>query len=590
MRLLAHRTGMANAPENSMTGFKQCFIDGAIGIECDITFIHGEPFVWLDGMEKHLEIPCKSLHELSLDEIRALKRKDCNETILTINDLFAFIKQYPTRVYLDIKYYSKDVGGELKTIPDDLITAVIDKIIQPAKEKRLCHKLGFVTFNGGIKLLKAVKKEDEEIATSLIVLSPWGKIAKHAKYLDSISIGWKYINHWKFSLRGLKKIIKKAKANKIWVYGGIANSEKEIRWLLKRDVDGIWTDDIPSVKAFFQKHHKKRRIEMHQKRRILITGSEGYLASELVKRLKADDCVEKIIGIDIKNESVQEDEKYSYIKMSVLDTDFADKLMLEDFDTIIHTAWTFNPTHDVSAQDKLDIVGTLSVLEVAERKKIKHLVYLGSTTGYGPMPENPLEAPFLKEEDWSINSKKRKSVSYRYAKNKAIVDEMIQKFEKEHPETNVFWVRASIVVGPNTKNIVSYIAESPFTLGIFMFRVMGYDPPMQFLSEYDMNEILYRACMEHWSGVVNVAGSGVVKYSEMIQIMGKRELCLPSWILYPATELLWRLRLFKFPSSLLGLIRYPWMTDTNKLRKKYNYEVRYSSRDALEHFISKKVD
>ena len=142
------------------------------------------------------------------------------------------------------------------------------------------------------------------------------------------------------------------------------------------------------------------------KRRILITGSSGYLATQLIKKLLKNSAVEMVIGVDIQGPSVSSD-KYTHIKMSVTDNRFVGKLMQKVFDTIIHMAWTFNPIHDTTKQDATDITGTSHILELSEQTKAS-VIYVGSSTCYGQLPENPLEAPFLQEDDWSNNAEKEK--------------------------------------------------------------------------------------------------------------------------------------------------------------------------------------
>lgn len=317
-------------------------------------------------------------------------------------------------------------------------------------------------------------------------------------------------------------------------------------------------------------------------RKILITGSSGYLGQQLIKNLAETPLVEKIIGFDLREPKVCPD-RFCFIKGSILDRNFEEVVLAEKPDTVVHGAWTFNPTHDLLLQDCVDLGGTLKVLYAALKGGVKNFVYLGSTTCYGALPENPSEEPFLKEEDWVRHSAKRMSTSYRYARNKALIDLLFQILQ--HPSgclMDIFWIRGSIAVGPNTNNIVSHLARSPFTFGQYMFRVAGCDPPMQFISEYDMVEILYRAVRDRWGGVVNVAGDGVLKYSEVIKILGRRELPLPARLLYPTTEILWKLGIFQFPSSLIDLVRYPWVADTTKLKKVYGYQPLHSSREALE--------
>jgi nucleoside-diphosphate-sugar epimerase len=63
----------------------------------------------------------------------------------------------------------------------------------------------------------------------------------------------------------------------------------------------------------------------------------------------------------------------------------------------------------------------------------------------------------------------------------------------EHPEILVIILRPSIVLGPHTRNIVSEVFRWTFSSFPWVLQVRGADPPMQFLSEEDIGEILYRA-------------------------------------------------------------------------------------------------
>ena len=324
-------------------------------------------------------------------------------------------------------------------------------------------------------------------------------------------------------------------------------------------------------------------------RKILVTGSEGYLMRELIERLAADDHVESIIGVDVRKEG-KPAPKFTYHCLSVTDSALKDIVAEQRPDTIVHGAWVFNPAHDVTKQREIDIEGSRNVLKVAaESDAVEHVVYTGSTTAYGAIaencdPDNNEKALLLKEEDWVNFAEKRLSGGYVYSADKAVVDQMFQEFEKNHPDKNTFWIRGSIVVGPGTSNIVSYVARSPFTLGLFMFQVKGYDPEMQFASEEDMINVLYRATMEKWKGVVNVAGEGTVTYTDLAKIMGKRVLAFPAFILYPLVDILWKMRILKFPSNLIDLIRYPWVGDITKLKEHHGYTPVHTSEEAIRQF------
>ncbi|HKS97648.1 MAG TPA: hypothetical protein VJV74_16145, partial [Terriglobia bacterium] len=105
-----------------------------------------------------------------------------------------------------------------------------------------------------------------------------------------------------------------------------------------------------------------------------------------------------------------------------------------------------------------------------------------------------------------------------------------------------------------------------------------------YLSEDDISEILYRAVKSSATGIFNCAGDGVVRFTELAAMMGKKPLPIPAALLYTQTALLWALRLAPFPAGILDMIRYPWVADTSRLKTALGYTPRLSSRQALETF------
>jgi UDP-glucose 4-epimerase len=163
---------------------------------------------------------------------------------------------------------------------------------------------------------------------------------------------------------------------------------------------------------------------------------------------------------------------------------------------------------------------------------------------------------------------------------------MVQDFQAQHPEIQVTLLRGAIVLGPHTQNIVSKMMAWPWRSFPWMFQVRGADPPMQFLSEEDTSEILLRALKRESGGIFNCAGDGVLRYSEIVRAGGKRPMALPAAMLYPLTNLLWKLRLSPFPAGILDMIRYPWVGDTARLKTTFGYTPKETSQQALGSFLA----
>jgi hypothetical protein len=228
---------MKHASENSLEGLRHCLDAGAAAAECDVTFIDDTPFIWGSWMKDQ-------------------------EPILRVRDVLNFVALNPgMKVYFDVKYYGGDsdgfirglidhVSGHFIKVSDRFIWLVRDNIVQPAIERGVADRIGFVTFCGGARLLYSAKLLDPRIETDLIVILPWTRPGRYQGYVDAISIGWKAFNHWKLFPWALRAILAQARSKKIQIRGGIVNTVEEINWLLKHEADALWTDDIPLARAY----------------------------------------------------------------------------------------------------------------------------------------------------------------------------------------------------------------------------------------------------------------------------------------------------------------------------------------------------
>lgn len=314
--------------------------------------------------------------------------------------------------------------------------------------------------------------------------------------------------------------------------------------------------------------------------RLAITGSGGYLADQLIGRLGSDSEVQFILGLDIRPRQPKTGCPSAFIRFDLTSPweMLRDQFASNTVDTALHLAWQFNPIHDARRHREVDVKGSENFFRAAAAAGVKRIVYAGSTTAFvnARNGERPLT------EDDPVSGTPR----YLYSKHKAEVDQMAREFMREHPEIEVLILRGAIVVGPHTKNIVSQMTQWPAKWFPFMFTVAGANPPMQFLSEEDIAEILYRALKSHVTGVVHCSGDGTLRFNEIVRMLGKRRLPVPAPILYPLTGSLWRLRLSPFPAGILDLIRYPWVADNSRLKSEFGYAPRTSTRDAMASFAA----
>lgn len=304
--------------------------------------------------------------------------------------------------------------------------------------------------------------------------------------------------------------------------------------------------------------------------RVFITGCSGYLGQNLIKSIRDDSDIAWLGGNDIRPPS--DIAGWHFFRIDVNSPRLTEILREHRVDTVVHLAWIFNPTHQPDLEYRVDVEGTRNVLQAAKSADVEYLIYLSSTTSYGPHPDNP---PLLKESDPTRGHR-----GYLYSRYKAEVDQMVRQFMKSSDRPRIFMVRAPIVLGPRTQNIVSMFTGLPVMVG-----VRGYDPPMQFVHENDMTRLLAWAIKHRPEGVYNFSGQGTVRYSEIARMAGKRLVRLPIWILSPVMGLLWSLRLIPFPPSMLDFIRYPWVASTEKFDSTFDFRCEADSKQAVLDFV-----
>ena len=289
-------------------------------------------------------------------------------------------------------------------------------------------------------------------------------------------------------------------------------------------------------------------------RRVAVTGAAGYIGRKLVTALELDSTVESVVAIDLLPLAGHVSSKVAFLRHDIT-LPFATALSDHRVDALVHLAFVLNPSRDRNRSREVNVGGALQALRSCAQAGVGHVVYLSSSTVYGAHPDNPAE---LTEE-----SPMRPVSGFQYGEDKVEVEGLLDDWVKRDPRMTASVLRACPVMGPSADNFIATAFSKPFLVGVF-----GHDPEMQLCHEDDAVEVIRACTLSRSEGVYNVAGDGTIHWSEMVRAMGRRLVRLPAWIIYPLTELTWRLRLQQdSPAVGLDFIRYPWIMSTEKLRR-----------------------
>jgi UDP-glucose 4-epimerase len=305
---------------------------------------------------------------------------------------------------------------------------------------------------------------------------------------------------------------------------------------------------------------------------VLVTGLGTFWGGLVAQALEKDPEVEVIVGLDTTEPTV-ELERTEYVRVDANYSILSRIVRATQVDTIVHTFLVVDPTQmSTRAMHEINVIGTMNLFAAASApgSTVRQVVVKSSTAVYGCAPEDPV---WFSEE-----TPRTRPAARPIERSLEAVEGYVRDFAEDNPHVSVSLLRFSNVIGDDI--------ETPLTralLAPMVPSVLGFDPRFQFVHEDDVVRALLFAVRNDLPGLYNVAGDGLLPWSEVAAICGKRTFPLPPF----TNPLMTRpLRLFgvDLPEEYLSLLRYGRGVDNRRL-KECGFTYEYTSAQAVEAFI-----
>jgi len=292
-----------------------------------------------------------------------------------------------------------------------------------------------------------------------------------------------------------------------------------------------------------------------------------------MQALETDPEMQVIIGLGTgdpkvpieRAEFVRTDQTYSILSRLVLAT---------QVDTIVHTFLVMDSTRRTARRlHDINVIGTMNLLAAAgaSASPVRQVVVKSSTLVYGSSPRDPNV----------FGEHTPRSGPPRFALEQSLVEAeaLVRDFAEDSPQTSVAVLRFANVLGsdivtPISKNLSRRLCPS----------LAGFDPLLQFVEEDDVIRSLLHVTANGNSGVFNVAGDGLLPWSEVMAMCGSSPLPLLPFKPSLAAAPLARLGVLDFPPELRNLLRYGRGVDNTRL-KETGFDYRFTSAGAVRSFI-----
>ncbi len=313
---------------------------------------------------------------------------------------------------------------------------------------------------------------------------------------------------------------------------------------------------------------------------VLITGAAGYLGRQLVRALaSAPNKPATVVAMDVRElPSEHRLQGIQYHVGDVRDPAIEDALRSHAVDTVVHLAAIVTPGKQSSREFEysVDVLGTENVLAACLRTGVRKIIVTSSGAAYGYHANNPCP---LREADAL-----RGNAAFAYSHHKRLVEELLARYRREHPELRQLIFRPGAILGVSVSNQITALFEKPVILG-----VRGSDAPFVFIWDHDVVACLLKGISEDRSGIYNLAGDGVMTPREIARRTGKPYLAVPPSLLGAALRLLRPLGLTQYGPEQVDFLRYRPVLSNDKLKTEFGYTPQLTTVQVFELYWQSKT-
>ncbi|HWM55756.1 MAG TPA: DUF892 family protein [Solirubrobacterales bacterium] len=313
--------------------------------------------------------------------------------------------------------------------------------------------------------------------------------------------------------------------------------------------------------------------------KIVVTGATGNVGTSTVQALSQSSEVDEVVGI-ARRRPAWNPPKTRWVETDILEPGLADAF--RGADAVIHLAWAIQPSRDEETLERINVEGSRRVFEAAATAGVAKLVYASSVGAYSEGPKDR-EVP----ESWPTTG----TPSSFYSRHKVAVERLLDRFEREHPETSVVRLRPALIFKGDAAEEIRRLFIGPF-LPSFLVRssLVPALPRLrglrfQAVHSADVGDAYLRAALGEAKGAFNIAAEPALDPERLADVLDARTFPLPTAVVRGLASLSWRLRLQPTPPGWLDMALNVPLMSSERARKELGWEPRFSATEAIEELM-----
>jgi UDP-glucose 4-epimerase len=296
----------------------------------------------------------------------------------------------------------------------------------------------------------------------------------------------------------------------------------------------------------------------------------------VLRSLAAEPAVDSVLGV------ARRIPERSFPKTEWREADVARsplRPLFQDADAVVHLAWLIQPGRDKQRLHEVNVEGSARVFRAAAAARVPTLVYASSIGAYAPGPKDRGV-----DETWPTTGI---GTSF-YARHKAEVERLLDRFEDEHPDTRVVRLRPGLIFKREAASGIRRLFAGPLLPNFLVQRRLIPVVPaherlvFQALHSYDAGEAYRLAIVNQEArGAFNIAADPVLDPDELARTLGARTVRVPGALLRGGAALTYKLRLQPSEPGWVDMASAVPVMDTTRARSELGWEPKWSSSEAL---------
>jgi UDP-glucose 4-epimerase len=321
--------------------------------------------------------------------------------------------------------------------------------------------------------------------------------------------------------------------------------------------------------------------------RIVVTGGTGNVGTAVIESLSRNGSVDEIVSVSRRRPQFADTwgpggAGAGRVRWVSADISTQPLDVLDDADAVIHLAWQIQPIRDEQRLRRINVGGTMRVVEAAAQRGVQRVVVASSVGAYaaghgrGPV-----------DESWPASG----IPTSVYSRQKAAVENRLDQFEHAHPDLPIVRMRTSLVFARRAASEIAryflgpLVPTSSIGRGMLPILPVPRDLTFQVVHAADVADAYTRAALTDVRGAFNVAAEPVLGTDDLARALNARQLDIPKLLLRSGAAATHALRLQRTSGGWVDLALGAPTMDVGRARRELGWHASLPAGDVLDELI-----